>query len=169
MGGSEMPAKRKVQEKRQEAPSRPQGRSFWSGTIAFGLVSIPVDFYAAQRSRAARLRMVTSDGHPVGRRYVCPRHQRPVSTEDLVRGLELESGEIVAISDDELEALAPERTREIDLKRFVPLTELPSLLFERAYVLAPSGESPKAYRLLAEVMEQSGKAGIATFVMRDKA
>lgn len=164
-----MPANRKIQEKRQEAPSLPQGRSFWSGTLAFGLVSIPVDFYAAQRSRAARLRMVTSDGHPVGRRYVCPRDQRPVSTEDLVRGLELESGEIVAISDDELQALAPERTREIDLKRFVPVAELPSLLFERAYVLAPSGESPKAYRLLAEVMEHSGKAGIATFVMRDKA
>lgn len=166
-----MPARKtKESEKAEEARAeRPPGRAFWSGTITFGLVSIPVDFYAAQRSRAARLRMVTGDGHPVGRRYVCPRHQRVVLPDDLMRGFELPSGELVAISDDELEAVAPEKTREIDLKRFVSLAELPSLLFARAYVLAPRGESTKAYRLLCETMEQSGKAGIATFVMRDKA
>lgn len=147
----------------------PRNRSFWSGTITFGLVSIPVDFYAASRPRAASLRMVTKEGRPVGRRYVCPRHRKPVPIEELARGFELESGDVIVVTDEELEAVAPDRTRDIDLKRFVLETELDPLLFARPYVLAPAGGSTKAYRLLAETMEQSKQAGIANFVMRDKA
>ncbi len=144
-------------------------RAFWSGTISFGLVSIPVDFYSATRSRTSSLRLLTEDGHPVGRRYFCPSHDAPAPNEEIVRGKEVAPGEFVVISDEELEAIAPEKTRDIDLMRFVPVSELPTPLFARAYVLAPSGESTKAYRLLAATMEQSGEAGIATFVMRDKA
>ena len=139
-------------------------RAFWSGTISFGLVSIPVDFYSATRSRTSSLRLLTEDGHPVGRRYFCPSHDAPAPNEEIVRGKEVAPGEFVVISDEELEAIAPEKTRDIDLMRFVPVSELPTPLFARAYVLAPSGESTKAYRLLAATMEQSGEAGIATYV-----
>lgn len=113
--------------------------------------------------------MVTDQGHPVGRRYVCARHRRPVPEEEIVRGYELESGEFVVVTDEELEAAIPEKTRDIDLQCFVLESELEPLLFTRTYVLAPAGPSSKAYRLLVETMEQAGKAGIATFVMRDKA
>ncbi len=145
------------------------GRAFWSGTITFGLVSIPVDFYSATRSRQGKLRMVTADGHPVGRRYVCSRDGQPVPIEEIVRGFQVDSGEFVVVNDDELEAVAPEKTRDIDLKHFIALDELPKALMVRPYVLAPAGASTKAYRLLAETMERTDKVGIATAVIRDKA
>jgi DNA end-binding protein Ku len=164
-------AKQKSKQKAEESAEeeRTSGRSFWSGTITFGLVSIPVDFFSATRPRQARLRMVTGDGDAVGRRYICPRHDRPVPNEELVRGFELDSGEFVPIAEKELASARPEKTRDIDLRRFVPLDDLPRLFFVRPYVLAPSGSSTKAYRLLAETMERTKKVGIATMVMRDKA
>lgn len=148
--------------------TKPRGRSFWSGTITFGLVSVPVDFFAANKPSPARLRMVTSDGHPVGRRYLCPNHGTVVSGDDIVRGYEIERGKFVPLTDEELESVAPEKTRDINLERFVALDEIAPLLFQRAYFLAPGGNSSKAYRLLAHTMEEARKAGIATFVMRDK-
>ncbi|MEY4546744.1 MAG: putative repair protein YkoV [Pseudomonadota bacterium] len=81
---------------------------------------------------------------------------------------ELDDGKVVTVSDEELEALAAKKSREIDLRRFVPRASLDPLYFERSYFLAPGSESGKAYRLLAAVMERSGRAGIATFVMRDR-
>jgi DNA end-binding protein Ku len=86
----------------------------------------------------------------------------------MVRGYETDSGDHVAVTDAELEALAPEKSRDIDLSRFVPVVEIDPMLFERGYFLAPGGASGKAYRLLAEVLERTERAGIATFVMRDK-
>lgn len=162
------PRKTPKKEATEPTASAP-GRAFWSGTITFGLVSIPVDFYSATRSSQAKLRLVTADGHPVGRRYVCSRDGQPVPFEEIVRGFQIESGKFVVVNDDELEAVTPEKTRDIDLKHFVELSELPTSLLVRPYVLAPSGASTKAYRLLAETMERTGKVGIATAVIRDKA
>lgn len=143
-------------------------RPLWSGTIAFGLVSVPVDVYPANRSTGPSLRMLAEDGTPLSRRYHCPADDRDVPREHLVRGYALETGEYVIVEDEELEALEPRKSREIDLRRFVPADELPPLFFERAYYLTPSGDTTKAYRLLADAMERSGRAGIATFVMRGK-
>lgn len=146
----------------------PGPRPFWSGTISFGLVSVPVDLYPANRAGGTPLRMLAPDGRPVQRVYVCPAEEREVSGEELVRGHELDSGGYVAIDDEELEALAPEKSREIDLRSFVPRESIPALYFERAYYLVPSGDSVKAYRLLAQSMERAERAGIATFVMRGR-
>ena len=146
----------------------PRGRSFWSGTITFGLVSIPVDLYSAHRPGRASLRMLSPDGTPLRRKYFSAESGREVSGGDLMRGYEVEPGEHVVVTDEELEKLEPRRSRDIDLTRFVPVDEIDPMLFERAYILAPSGESTKAYRLLAAVMEDSGRAGMATFVMRGK-
>ncbi|MDT8386525.1 MAG: Ku protein [Thiogranum sp.] len=143
-------------------------RSFWSGTIAFGLVSIPVSLYIASRSGGISLRMVDRDGTPLRRRYFCSKDAGPLEADDIVRGYEVEKDQFVIVKDEELEALAPEKSREIDLKRFVPLDQIDPIWFERGYFLAPDKGAMKAYRLLANTMEQKHRAGIATFVMRDK-
>ncbi len=145
-----------------------RARAFWSGTVSFGLVSIPVYLYPANRVGGVYLRMLAPDGTPLRRRYVCPEDGKPVPWDEIVRGYRLESGTFVVLGDEELEALAPEKSRDIDLRRFVDVDELDPVFFERAYFLAPAGESNKAYRLLAEAMEEEGQAGIATFVMRTK-
>lgn len=152
----------------EEEASKTSGRSFWSGTITFGLVTVPVDFYAANRARAGRLFLVTEGGDRVGRRYVCPAHDQMLSSEEIVRGYEVESGKFVTLTDEELEAAQPERTRDIELVSFVRIDEIPALAFRRSYFLVPSGKSTKAYALLAEAMQESGRAGIGTFVMRGK-
>jgi DNA end-binding protein Ku len=145
-----------------------RSRSFWSGTISFGLVSVPVNLFPANRSGGVSLRMLDEDGTPLARRYYDPETDREVPTDRLVRGYEIEKDRFVVVSDAELEALEPEKTREIDLRRFVKRDDIPPILFERAYFLTPAGNSTKAYRLLAATMESTGRAGIATFVMRTK-
>ncbi|HEX6372445.1 MAG TPA: Ku protein [Longimicrobium sp.] len=143
-------------------------RSFWSGTITFGLVSIPVALYAANRSQRVSLRMVSPEGTPLARRYFTTKDDRELDADEIVRGYEIEKDRFVLVDDDELERLAPERTRDIDLRQFVDASEIDPMYFERAYYLTPAGQSTKAYRLLARVMEETGRAGIATFVMRTK-
>lgn len=156
---------------RDETPedgSEPVARAFWSGTITFGLVSVPVELFPAHRSMRVPLRMVNEQGTPLRRRYICPKDGKQLDSDEIVRGYPVEKDEYVVITDDELERLAPDRTRDIDLRQFVPLAQLDPLYFERGYFLTPGGQSTKAYRLLAQTMEESGRAGIATFVMRGK-
>lgn len=143
-------------------------RSFWTGTITFGLVTVPVALYAATRPRGMSLRMLAPDGAPVQRRYVCSKDEKPLDADDIVRGYEVEKGKYVIVTDEELEAIEPRKSREIDLQLFVDRDAIDPMYFERAYFLVPTGGTNKAYRLLAEVMEQEKQAGIATFVMRAK-
>jgi DNA end-binding protein Ku len=145
-----------------------RARAFWSGILSFGLVSIPVELLPAHRTSRGALRMLDADGTPLARRYYCPADETEVEPEHLVRGYELDSGKVVVVTDEELEALAPKKSREIDLRRFVDRDSIDPLYFERSYFLAPGADSGKAYRLLGTVMERSRRAGIATFVMRDK-
>ncbi|HEY0787462.1 MAG TPA: Ku protein, partial [Thermoanaerobaculia bacterium] len=143
-------------------------RAFWSGTITFGLVSVPVALFAANRGRGVGLRMVTEEGTPLERRYVCPEEEKELGWDEIVRGYEIEKGKFVVVTDEELEAIEPRKTREIDLRLFVDRESIDPALFERAYFLTPTAGSNKAYRLLAAVMEETGRAGIATFVMRTR-
>ncbi len=143
-------------------------RGFWSGTITFGLVSIPVALFPGNRAQRVSLRMLAPDGTPLKRRYFCPRQDQPVPDDEIVRGYEYENDKFVLVTDDELEALEPKKSREIDLRRFVPAEQIDPMYFDRAYFFSPTGDSQKPYRLLAEVMEKTGRAGIATFVMRGK-
>jgi DNA end-binding protein Ku len=147
---------------------KPGVHSTWSGTLSFGLVSIPVDLYSGTRAGGTPLRMLHADGTPLSRRYYCPRDDVEVPNDELVRGYETAPDEYVVVTDEELEALAPEKSRDIDLQLFVPQASLNPEYFERSFFLAPSGDSNKAYRLLAQVMEQRQLAGIATFVMRER-
>jgi DNA end-binding protein Ku len=169
-----LPARRKPRKTDKEAAvetsdDRPVGRGIWSGSITFGLVTIPVELHSATHRELTPMRMLGPKGAPLKRRFACPEHDEILEDEDIVRGYEIEDGEFVLVTDDELEALAPRRSRDIDLQRFVPRSSIDPAYFERAYVLVPGQEQTKAYRLLAETMERTGRAAIATFVMREKA
>ena len=143
-------------------------RPFWSGTITFGLVSVPVNLYPANRSNKTSLRMLGPDGEPLARKYYAEKTGKDLEADEMVRGYETDAGKFVTISDEELERLAPEKTRDIDLTRFVKEDAIPPLYFERGYFLTPAGNSEKAYRLLAEAMKERRDVGVATFVMRGK-
>ncbi|HUG27042.1 MAG TPA: Ku protein [Gemmatimonadales bacterium] len=147
----------------QELPT-----AFWSGVITFGLVSVPVSLFAASRDNTPRLRMVDDEGTQLRRRYFSESGRKPLESEEIARGFETESGRFVLVEDEELESLAPEKSREIDLTRFVPVHDLSPVHFEKPYVLVPDGRSNKAYRLLAQTLEEEERAGIATFIMRDR-
>jgi DNA end-binding protein Ku len=143
-------------------------RAIWSGTISFGLLSLPVELFPAHRTQTVSLRMVDESGRPLHRRYHCADDERELGNEEIVRGYAVEKDRYVVVTDEELEQVAPEKSREIDLTRFVDVAEIDPIYFNRSYFLTPVGEAAKAYTLLAETMEQSGRAGIATFVMRGK-
>ena len=159
-------AKHEKESKGNDEPYQP--RPFWSGIIAFGLVSLPVSLFPAHRGKPVSLKMVDVDGSPLKRQFFCEKESKALTSDDIARGYEIEKDRFVVVEDEELEALAPEKSREIDLKRFVPVTDLDPIYFERAYFLVPDGDTTKAYRLLAKTMEGAERAGIATFVMRGK-
>lgn len=141
---------------------------FWSGVVTFGLVSVPVSLFPANRGSTLHLRMVDAEGTFLERRFFGADDNTALESEDLVRGYELAKERFVTIEDDELDALDPEKSREIDLAQFVSLHALSPLYFERAYFLVPDGSTTKAYRLLARTLAKEERAGIATFVMRGK-
>ena len=143
-------------------------RPFWSGTLTFGLVSVPVNLFPANKTSRAPLRMLSSEGEPLSRRYYSEKTERELEADEMVRGFEIDKGKYVVITDEELDRLAPEKSRDIDLKTFVPDESIPPMHFERGYFLTPGSGSAKAYKLLAETMQKEGKAGLATFVMRGK-
>jgi DNA end-binding protein Ku len=144
------------------------GRPFWSGTLTFGLVSVPVSLFPAARTVRTSLRMLGPDGQPLARKYYAEKTGKDLDSDEVVRGYEVTKEKFVIVTDEELERLAPEKTRDIDLKQFVPAESIPPIYFERGYFLTPAAGSQKAYKLLAETMDKSGLAGIATFVMRGK-
>ena len=144
------------------------GRPMWSGTITFGLVSVPVQLVSGNRGNRVSLHMVTEEGTQLARRYFTEGGRKPLQSDDIVRGYEIEKGEYVVVEDEELERLAPEVTRDIDLSAFVPVDDVDPMYFVRSYFLIPGEGGAKAYRLLARVMEEMGRAGIARFVMRGK-
>lgn len=139
----------------------------WSGTITFGLVSVPVTLYPALRRRPVHMRLLTKDGSPLKRRYYCPEHEKELDPKEIIRGYE-KDGTFVTVEDEELNALEPRKSSDIELKQFVRVEEIAPFYFDRPYFLVPAGRSTKAYRLLAQVMERKGRAGISTFIMNGK-
>ncbi|MGZ5437384.1 MAG: non-homologous end joining protein Ku [Pyrinomonadaceae bacterium] len=166
-----MARKKATKKRRSGADDESQARSarlFWSGTLTFGLVSVPVDLYPGTRTNRAPLRMLGPKGEPLSRRYFSQKTEKDLEDDEMIRGYEFDKDKFVPVTDEELERLAPESSRDIDLRRFVDLQSIPPLYFDRSYFLVPSEGSEKAYRLLAATMEKEDLAGIATFVMRGK-
>ena len=164
-----MPSSRPRKKESSEENGEQGGpRPFWSGTLTFGLVSVPVDLFPATRNNRAPLRLLSPEGEPLSRKYYSEKTERDLDADEIVRGYEIDKGKYVVVSDEELERLAPEKSRDIDLKTFVPQESIPPVHFDRGYFLTPTSGSEKAYKLLAQTMETSSKAGMATFVMRGK-
>lgn len=112
--------------------------------------------------------MLSPEGEPLKRDYYSPETGQDIESSETVRGFPTAKGKYITVSDEELERLAPEKSRDISLRVFVPRQEVSPLYFQRAYVLTPGDKSGKAYRLLAQTMEALNRAGVATFVMHGK-
>jgi DNA end-binding protein Ku len=140
-----------------------------SGTISFGLVTIPVRLYTATSSGGIAFHLLHAEcGSRIRQQSFCPRCNRTVDRSELVRGYEFAKDQYVRLTDEELKALEGEASRVIDINEFVPLDRVDPIYFERAYYLGPDKGGEKAYRLLAEALDRSQRVALATFVMRGK-
>ncbi len=144
-------------------------RAIWSGTISFGLLNVPVKLYSAVARRGIALREIReSDGARIRHRRVAEGTDEEVPYEKIQKAFEITSGNYVPISKDEMAALAPEKTRAIEVKDFVDLDQIDPIYFDSPYYLGPADGAEKAYSLLASAMERSGKVAIARFVFRNR-
>ncbi|WCO66050.1 Ku protein [Iamia majanohamensis] len=141
----------------------------WSGSISFGLVSIPVKLYSAVSRKTVRFHQVdTRTGARVRQKRVSAADGSEVAWDDIAKGYEQSDGEYVILTDSDLSALDPKATKTIEIEQFVDLTEIDPIMYDSAYNVVPDPSTPKPYKLLLEAMESSGKVAIARFVMRTK-
>ncbi len=145
-------------------------RAIWSGSITFGLVNVPVKLYTATEERDIRFHQFQRQSNRrVHNKRVAEGSDREVKYDDIVKGYEAKKGEFVIVTPDELEAIAPGRSRTIDIEDFVELRDIDPVYFNRAYYLGPADDAAgRTYRLLVEAMSDTGKAAIGRFVMRTK-
>src|SRR3989442_16043334 len=143
-------------------------RAIWKGSIAFGLVNIPVELHTAVRDHRPRFRMLhAADKSPIQFNRVCAREGRPVAWEDLVKGFEYSKGHFVVLTKEDFETAAVEKTRTVDIIDFVGADEIDDRFFETPYYLVPAKGGERAYALLREAIRDSGRVGIAKFILRD--
>jgi DNA end-binding protein Ku len=144
-------------------------RAIWSGTISFGLVSVPVRMYSATESKELRFHFLDRrDLSPVGYEKVSKDSGKAVPPDEIVRGFEIEKGQYVPIEDEDLDRLDIELTHSIDICDFVDLDEIDPIYFRKAYYLLPQDGAEKPYRLLVRALEETSKVGIAKVVIRNK-
>ena len=140
-----------------------------SGTISFGLVSIPIKLYTAAGSANVSFNLLHAKcGSRIRQQTFCPTCNETVERSALVRGYEFAKDQYVRVTDDELKALEGEASKVIDIAEFVPLAKVDPIYFEKTYYLGADKGGEKPYRLLADAMEKSGQVALATFVMRGK-
>ena len=144
-------------------------RPIWSGTISFGLVSVPVRMYSATESKELKFHFLDRrDLKPIGYDKVRKDTGRSVPPEEIVRGFEIEKGKYIPIEDEDLDRLDIELTHSIDILDFVSLDEIDPIYYRKAYYLLPQDGAEKPYRLLVRALEETGKVGIAKVVIRNK-
>jgi DNA end-binding protein Ku len=144
-------------------------RAIWSGSISFGLLNVPVRLYSAVARRGISLREIReSDGTRIRHKRVAEGTDDEVPYEKIAKAFEITKGNYVPLEKDELAALAPKKTRAIEVQDFVDLGEIDPIYFDSPYYLGPAEGAEKAYSLLASAMERSGKVAIARFVFRNK-
>src|SRR5437899_1279203 len=143
-------------------------RALWKGSITFGLVNIPIELHTAVRDHRPRFRMLhAKDKSPVRFERVCIRDGHPVAWEDLVKGFEYEKGHYVVVTKEDFQAAALEKTRTVDILDFVKAEEIDDRFFETPYYLVPAKGGERAYALLRAAIRESGRIGIAKFILRD--
>jgi DNA end-binding protein Ku len=143
-------------------------RSMWKGSLAFGLVNIPVELYSATRDHRPKFRLLhAKDEEPVRYERVCQKEGKPVAWEDLVKGYEYSKGQFVVLTKDDFKTAALEKTRTIDILDFVDPQEIDERYFETPYYLQAGKGADRAYVLLREAIRASGKIGISKIILRD--
>ncbi len=144
-------------------------QGIWSGTISFSLVAIPVRLVKAIDPDRVSFRLLHSkDYSPLARRMFCPKEERMVTPEEIIRGYEIGPDQYVLMNDEELESVSPERSRTIEIVEFIDMKEVDPIYYDRPYFLVPSKGGEKAYQLLVEVMHRTKKAGLAKFVLAER-
>jgi len=143
--------------------------SLGSGTISFGLVSIPVRLYtAASSANVAFNQLHAPCGSRIKQQTFCPKCNKTVERAELTRGYEFAKEQYVRVADEELKALEGEASKIIDIAEFVPLEQVDPIYFEKTYYLGPDKGGEKPYRLLSDAMEKAGQVALAKYVMRGK-
>jgi DNA end-binding protein Ku len=144
-------------------------RSIWSGAISFGLVNVPVKLFSAVSRKTVRFNQLNQEtGNRIQQKRVDPETGEEVPFDQIVKGFELGKDRYVVITPEELDALDPERTRTIDIEDFVDLEDIDPIYYDHPYYLVPDKGAEKAYGLLLNAMEASGKVAIARVVIRSK-
>ena len=144
-------------------------RSIWTGAISFGLVSVPVKLYSAVSVKTVRFHQLHAADHVrIQQKRVCPADGEEVAYDDIVKGYEIAPDRYVVLEPEELAALAPEKTRTIEIEDFVDLAEIDPIYYDHPYYLAPGAGGAKPYKLLLEAMRAENKVGIARVVIRSK-
>jgi DNA end-binding protein Ku len=144
-------------------------RAIWSGTISFGLVSVPVKLYSALDRKTVRFHQLSGKtGVRVAQKRVDSQTGEEVPYEDIVKGYEIAPDRYVVVEPGELDALAPSKTKTIEIEDFVELSQIDPILFDHPYYLAPGPGGAKPYRVLQEAMKDTGKVAIARVVIRSK-
>jgi len=144
-------------------------RPIWSGSISFGLVSVPVKLFSATSQKEVRFHMLhDEDGGRIHQKRVCSIDGEEVPWEHIVKGYEISKGRYVTVTREELEAFSPRATKAIEIEDFVDLAQIDPIYYESTYYLVPDKGASKPYALLAEAMKRAGKVGVARFVLRTK-
>ena len=143
-------------------------RSTWKGSIAFGLVNIPVELFTATRDHRPKFRLLhAKDEEPVRYERVCQREGKPVAWDELVKGYEYAKGRFVVLTKDDFKTAALEKTKTIDIIDFVDPQEVDERYFETPYYLQAGKGAERSYALLREAIRDSGRIGIAKIILRE--
>ena len=141
----------------------------WSGAISFGLVNVPIKLYSAVSKKTVRFHQLNGEtGNRIAQKRTDSVTGDEVAYENLVKGYELTKDSYVLINPDELDALDPEKSRTIDIEDFVEMSEIDPIYYDHPYYLVPDKGATKAYGLLLNAMQESGRVAIARVVLRSK-
>ncbi len=144
-------------------------RSIWKGSIAFGLVNVPVKVYSATEDHDIKFHQVhAKDNGRIRYKRVCEVCGEIVEFRDIARAYESDDGQMVVITDEDISTLPEERSREIEVLEFVPASELDPMLYDRSYFLEPDSKSAKSYVLLAKTLAETERVAIVHFALRNK-
>ena len=147
-------------------------RALWTGSLSFGLVNVPVALFSAARDLDLHFNQLhEKDGARIETRRFCSEEDREITLDEIGHAYDLDDGKTVVVTDEDLDAVAPRKTRTIDIEAFVDLDEIDPVYFDHPYFLAPTGESEgprRAYQLLVEAMGRSDRVALGRFVMRTK-
>lgn len=144
-------------------------QTMWKGSLSFGLVNVPVKMFAATENKDVSFKYLHKACQtPIKYTRTCPHCDVTVGWEDIVRGYEYEPDHFVVFSDEEMKELQKQRAQTIDILEFVELAEVDPIYYDKTYYLAPETSGVKAYRLLQEAMDKTGKVAVAKTVIRTK-